>query len=420
VQTPPPFAGRWTTVPKRGGKVRRIYVPDPQEKRFLRSLLPPLRRLWRLAAGRCMRRENVMMSDYLGAIHGFLPGRSPVTMALRHAEAAAVLSVDIEDFFDSVTESKVRDIILWLSSVPFREPLVDVLNHVFRDGIAAQGLPTSPLVSNIAFLRADAALLRLARDSQLVYTRYADDLVISTRDPSVRMADFLPQVQEVVERSGFRLNPKKVRIQTARAGRIVICGVAVDRDGIHPTRTARRRLRALLHQGKTESAAGLAAWCRLTMPRKYALGMLMSHHGPGSTDLCHAATSPCSSNCTGAHQALEELRRSSNALQLARTVTSALTLYRLAQLFLPSSLHDSRPCLGTVLRFTASTAVSPEAIADALRSHQYSLRLFVPGKPSVDRTSAALLRLARAVSEGVPEEAAATLDKLSGTSGGNP
>ena len=417
MQTPPPSAGRWTTIPKRGGEVRRIYVPDPQEKRFLRSLLPPLRRLWRLAASRCMRREGVRMPDYLRAIHGFVPGRSPVTMALHHAEAAAVLSVDIEDFFDSVTEGKVRDIILWLSPVPFLDSLVNVLNHVFRDGIAAQGLPTSPVVSNIAFLRADAALLRLARDCQLVYTRYADDLVISTRDPSVRMADFLPEVREAVERFGFRLNPKKVRVQTARAGRIVICGVAVGRDGIHPTRAARRRLRALLHQGKTESAAGLAAWCRLTMPRKYALGMLLSHHNPGSTVLCHAATSPCSSNCTGAYQALEELRRSSNALQLARTVTSALTLYRLAELRLGTSPDDSRPCLGTVLRFTARSTVCPKAIADVLQSH---LHFLTPDRSSASRTRAALVRLARAVSEGIPEEAAAALDELSGTSSGSP
>lgn len=419
MQTPPPFSGRWTTIPRRGGKVRRIYVPDPQEKRFLRSLLPPLRRLWRLAASRCMRREGIRMPDYLRAIHGFVPGRSPVTMALSHAEAAAVLSVDIEDFFDSVTEGKVRDTILWLSQVPFREPLLDALNHVFRDGIAAQGLPTSPVVSNIAFLRADAALLRLARDCRLVYTRYADDLVISTRDPSVRMADLLPQVQEVVERFGFRLNPKKVRIQTARAGRIVICGVAVDRNGIHPTREARRRLRALLHQRKAESAAGLAAWCRLTMPRKYALGMLMSRYSPGSTDICHAATSPCSGRCTGAFQALEELRRSCDALQFSRTVTNALDLYSLVQLVLPRS-PDSRPCLGTILRFTATTAVCPKAIADVLRAHRYSLYSHALNGSPADRTRAALLRLARAVSEGVPEGAAAALDELSGASGGNP
>jgi len=405
---------RWITVPKPGGGARRIYVPDPQEKRFLRSLLPRLRRLWKLAAARCMRRYGVRMFAYRNAVHGFLPGRSPVTMAIHHVGAAAALSVDIEDFFDSVTEKMVRDTILRLSSHPFPDPLVQTLDHIFRNGVAAQGLPTSPMASNIAFLEADAMLVRFALERRLVYTRYADDLVISTKDPSVRMKDLLPDVRRIVETWGFRVNPRKVRIQTARAGRIVVCGVAVGPDGIHPTRASRRKLRALLHLGKTAPAAGLAAWCRLTMPRLHARRLLYSYHAIDSNSLCHAASRPCSAHCTDAFQALEELRRSTDAFRLATTVHEAIALRNTlttATRFLqrdPQGQQTPHPCLGTVLRFAARAAIPAESIRHALRA-----ALKRPTGPGAEHIATAALKLVQAVSAGSPEEAAAALSGLS-------
>jgi hypothetical protein len=230
------------TVPKRSGGFRTIYVPSAEEKRNLRSLLGHLHRL----QGRTCTE----------VVHGFVRGRSPVTNALAHVGCEYTVSIDLKDFFDHVTEEKLRG-----------KLGKDLLSRVLVDGAARQGLPTSPLVANIAAVDLDKAILKWIRKAgkEIVYTRYADDLALSFNDRSL-IPEVIGKVTEIASRCGFPVNRDKVRVQWAGAGRRVITGVAVDRDGVHPTRAAKRRLRAALHQGNKASARGLQEWCALKLP----------------------------------------------------------------------------------------------------------------------------------------------------------
>jgi len=94
----------------------------------------------------------------------------------------------------------------------------------------------------------------------------ATHLAFSFDDPKL-IPVVIAKAKEIVGRCGFRVNPAKVRVQWAGAGRRVICGVAVDDQGIHPTREAKRRLRAARHQGNKGSARGLEEWCKLKSPK---------------------------------------------------------------------------------------------------------------------------------------------------------
>lgn len=230
-------------IPKKDGRKRVIYVPDEEEKEQLRGLLPDLNLRAQKAAGE--------------TVHGFIHGRSPVTNALAHVGKAYTVTVDLSDFFDYVTGEKLQ------GKLPKK-----VLEKVLVDGAARQGLPTSPAVANIAAADMDMAILRWIEKtgSAIVYTRYADDLAFSFDDPE--LVPVLPaRIKQIVNRCGFNLNPQKVRVQYAGAGRRVICGVAVDDSGIYPTRAAKRRLRAARHQGNKGAARGLEEWCRLKRPR---------------------------------------------------------------------------------------------------------------------------------------------------------
>jgi len=230
-------------IPKKDGRFRTIYVPDREEKRQLRLLLGDLRR----------KAERLCDPS---VVHGFMRGKSPVTNALAHVGHQYTVTLDLEDFFDSVTEEKLRG---KLSK--------EQLELVLVDGAARQGLPTSPLVANIAACDMDKAILKWIRQSgkDVVYTRYADDLAFSFDDPEL-VPVVITKVTEIVRRCGFRVNPAKVRVQWAGAGRRVICGVAVDDHGIYPTREVKRKLRAALHQGNIDSARGLEEWCKLKPP----------------------------------------------------------------------------------------------------------------------------------------------------------
>ena len=241
---------RVAKIPKRRGSYRTIYMPDPEEKRALRALLGPIE-------------QKSANADQAGVSHGFRRGRSPVTNAQAHVGRRFTLCMDLKDFFDTVTEDKLRG---RLSK--------EEIAQVIVDGAARQGLPTSPAVANLAAVPMDKAILKLAKKQgwDIVYTRYADDLSLSFDDPEI--AEPLQHgVEAIVKRSGFLVNDRKTQLLDARDGRRMITGVAVDSKGIHPPRSVKRRLRAALHQGNIDQARGLAEWARLKQPRDRSRGV---------------------------------------------------------------------------------------------------------------------------------------------------
>ncbi|MHB8440407.1 MAG: reverse transcriptase family protein [Acidimicrobiales bacterium] len=218
------------SIPKKGGGKRVLYIPNRAEKAPLTA-----------AAGQLAKKAARL--DRAGVVHGFARGRSPVTNALAHVE--------------SVTAEKLAG-----------KLSADELALVLVDGAARQGLPTSPAVANIAASDLDRAILKWVAktEKQLIYTRYADDLTFSFDDAAL-IAVLRRKIPEIVGRCGFVVNEHKTHVQAAVAGRRVICGVGVDAEGVHPTRWAKRHLRAAKHAGNDAAAAGLAEWCRLRPPK---------------------------------------------------------------------------------------------------------------------------------------------------------
>lgn len=237
-------------IPKRNGKVRTIYSPDRKEKREIRNWMIALKNIHRGEVDRRFRLADVC--------HGFVMGRSPVSNAKAHVGYQYTISMDLRDFFDSVTPDKVD----WCISK-------EIIDAVMVDGAARQGLPTSPIVANIAAIKLDEKIVLFLESSVLsqhrsVYTRYADDLTISVDDPSI-IIQIISKVQMAVTDCGFALANEKTRVQCATAGRRIITGIGVD-DQLHPTRKAKRKLRAMQHQGNFAAAISMHHWCKNRMP----------------------------------------------------------------------------------------------------------------------------------------------------------
>jgi len=141
------------------------------------------------------------------------------------------------------------------------------------DNACRQGLPTSPAAANVCFAAVDHAILKALEIGGIkaVYSRYADDLTFSvmTRDDVDAILSIVPR--EVLA-AGFVLNEKKTHVQYAGAGRRIITGVAVDENGVYPTRKSRRRLRAAQH--------------KTTLPCKYGVGLHRKHRAAGLGEWC--------------------------------------------------------------------------------------------------------------------------------------
>ncbi len=217
------------------GQVRVIHAPVEVLRDVQRGLLPLLEPL-----------------PLPASVHGFRKGRSIVTGAQQHVRARAMVNVDLADFFHSVDDRRVARALL-RSLVPrVVEETLEVARAEGRGlvelittlctwtppGLARpvlpQGAPTSPALANLAARRLDVALGRLVADlpGELVYTRYADDLTVSS--PYEIDRGVLGRVLELVVASGFRANPAKVSIASTIPGsphyrqRLEVTGLAID------------------------------------------------------------------------------------------------------------------------------------------------------------------------------------------------
>lgn len=229
-------------VPKKSGGTRIIRAPVTALKLLQRKL------------------NRVLQAVYVpkASVHGFVLARSVVTNADRHIEKRFVLNLDLEDFFPSINFGRARGMFL---AKPYSLPgsVATVLAQIccFENELP-QGAPTSPIVSNMVCARMDTQLQRLARQHRCTYTRYADDMTISTSlnsfppelarldDASSPAAVILGNaLKAAIDRNGFKINAKKVRLQLPQ-DRHTVTGLTAN-EFPNVQRGYLNQLRAMLH-----------------------------------------------------------------------------------------------------------------------------------------------------------------------------
>jgi RNA-directed DNA polymerase len=252
------------TIPKKRGGNREIDAPEQGLKRIQRRIAELL----------------ALIHTPRRCVHGFMPGGSIVKNARAHYYYAApkahrprhahvsswVLNVDLLDFFPTIHFGRVRGL---FQARPFRFPL-DVAKILSAlcvrsfpmtgNGPLPQGAPTSPVLSNMICSSLDNQLDAFARSNGLRYTRYADDITLSTRArqgfPSsvVTMqtrarlhprAELGAELVKILTRHRFSVNESKVRLFGPNA-RKEVTGLTVGSNGPNVPRAFVRDLRALI------------------------------------------------------------------------------------------------------------------------------------------------------------------------------
>ena len=197
-------------IPKRSGGLRRIDAPCPE-------LMDALRRL-----------KTVFEEDFRALYHtaafAYVKKRSTIDAVKRHQanESRWYAKYDLHNFFGSTT---LDFMIRQFSMVyPFSEvvkskyglsQLMTALELATLDGGLPQGTPISPLITNIMMIPIDYKLsnkLRNFEKQRFVYTRYADDFLVSSRyDFSYREIEKL--MVDTLQEFGapFSINTKKTR-----------------------------------------------------------------------------------------------------------------------------------------------------------------------------------------------------------------
>ncbi|WP_176554682.1 reverse transcriptase family protein [Georgenia sp. 311] len=174
------------------------------------------------------------------AVHGFIRGRDIRTNAAQHLDKDIVLRVDLRDFFGSIDAYRLTDT---LTGFGFDQNAASaVLGVTIVNGSLAQGFSTSPLLSNMTFADADLALMKLAADVGVSYSRYVDDLTFSGSFGEVDDR-LLLRITDVLESAGWIVNSNKTRFMRRGKAQYVTGLYVGDAVGPHIPRSMKRLLR---------------------------------------------------------------------------------------------------------------------------------------------------------------------------------
>ena len=215
-------------IPKKSGGSRKIEAPVLPLKTLQRIILLFLEKIY----------------DAPAEVHGFVKDRSIITNALPHSNKAHVLNIDIEQFFNSVRQARVRA--LFQKHLGFSEYSSSMVSKLMcHRGCLPMGAPTSPLVTNLIFQRADKRIRAASKKMDVTYTRYADDLSFSC-DSVASLHQTKRLIAVIIRQEGFKVNPKKTRL-LHQADCQSVTGLVVN-DKVNVLRTYKRMTRALCHR----------------------------------------------------------------------------------------------------------------------------------------------------------------------------
>lgn len=238
-------------IPKRNGKTRIIASPKPAVKKAQTWI-----------------RENVLSNSPIhDAAMAFRPATSIVDNAKVHAGSKVIIRIDLKDFFPSIDFERVVTLFesmgynggvstvlaLICTDAPRAKVLMD--GHTQWAAVGRRSLPqgaiTSPDIANLVAYSLDHRLSAYAMKSGWKYTRYADDLVLSTSSEDANATGMIAGVTRICETEGYQVNPEKTRVMRS-PHRQTVTGIVVNDGNLRLSRRDMRRIRAFLHQCETK------------------------------------------------------------------------------------------------------------------------------------------------------------------------
>lgn len=225
-------------IKKKDGSNRSISAPDRRLKSIQRKL------------------ANVLATIYEPKIcaYGFIENRNNVTNAQQHIKKRLVFNIDLKDFFSQIHFGRVRGMFM---NAPYNlknEAATTLAQIACYNGTLPQGGPSSPIITNMICAPLDNALMKLAKDTGSIYTRYADDITFSTYkqefDKSLVYIDeekiiIGNKLSAILKKHSFIVNPEKIVLR-ARGQRQEVTGLTVN-EFPNLRRSYIKQLRAIIH-----------------------------------------------------------------------------------------------------------------------------------------------------------------------------
>ena len=201
-------------IPKKTGGLRTIQAPNEQLKGVQQNIKETL--------------GNITRNTFHNAAHAYVIKRSALTAMQEHQanESKWFLKLDIKDFFGSFNQAFITQQLSQVFPLHAHAQLMDW--HVaLLDGKLPQGTPISPILTNICMVPIDTEI-RKALSKHFIYTRYADDIIISNKY-SFKYSDIQNIVSQILSDTPLKIKPEKTRYGSS-AGRNWNLGLMLNKD----------------------------------------------------------------------------------------------------------------------------------------------------------------------------------------------
>ena len=241
-------------IPKKSGGLRKIDAPNDELKEALRELVT----LFVVTFG----------ALYHTSAYAYVSGRCTVDAVKRHQANASkwFLKTDFSNFFGSTTlefTMRMLSMIFPFSEVASlpdgKENLEKALSLGFLDGGLPQGTPLSPMLTNLISIPIDHRLAQYFSDRHMVYTRYADDILVSSQ-VNFRFTEVVAYINKVVREefgAPWFIKPQKTRYGSS-AGKNWNLGVMLNKDNeITIGHAKKKQFKAMIHNYLTDYKRGI-------------------------------------------------------------------------------------------------------------------------------------------------------------------
>lgn len=244
-------------IPKKSGRGwRRIDAPESELMESLRVLKSIL--------------ENDFKLLYHTSAFAYIKKRCTIDAVKKHQlnNSKWFAKLDLSNFFGSTTPDfvmKMFSMIYPMSEIvkipQGKEALEKAIELAFLDGGLPQGTPISPIITNVMMIPIDYRLsngFRNFDEKNFVYTRYADDFLISSKvDFDIKKIEkFVNETLEYFD-APFKLNSEKSRYGSS-AGRNWNLGVMLNKDNeITVGHKKKRQLKSMMYNYISDKRKGI-------------------------------------------------------------------------------------------------------------------------------------------------------------------
>ncbi len=200
---------------KDDGSFRECWDPSTRLRQVQRRLIVELLR-------------KVKYPPYL---HGSLPKRDYLTNAAAHIRSRWCVCMDIKSFFPSISAELILAAV-WRGFFGCPEEIAELLTQLTTlDGKLPQGSLTASYLANLVLWRHEPRLVSRLHAHGMRYTRYVDDISISSPTyPAPQAKTYaIGQTNTMLRLNGLVQKRSKIQIATSGSG-IEIMGLTVGRN----------------------------------------------------------------------------------------------------------------------------------------------------------------------------------------------